>query len=231
MFMGNSWDVTWAPNQATVIMNGESLIYELVTQPFCSLCGRKYWKRFCWDSVRHENLKLATGVFHMGFYHADHSKKNYEDKLSDHIIELKSHSDFAGPIGTCMALSIVNNYKILLEGQLLVPVPSYGTDKNHAFSLCEIISEHLKNSMDITIPVQIALEKTSHKKMHFLNQIDRKEEVKDMFTQKSSISVQDKDVILVDDMLTTGDSKGECIRILKKNGARKIWIYVAAGNV
>lgn len=52
-----------------------------------------------------------------------------------------------------------------------------------------------------------------------------------MFTAAQNIDVEGKDVILVDDMLTTGDTKSECIRILKNNGVRKIWIYVAAGNV
>lgn len=60
---------------------------------------------------------------------------------------------------------------------------------------------------------------------------DREEEVKGMFIAKNDIDIMKKNVLLVDDLLTTGDTKSECIRILKNNGALKIWVYVTAGNV
>lgn len=157
--MENSWNLSWTPDQVSIEKNGKNWMYELVTAPYCALCGRKYWKKICWDEDRHNNMKLANGVFHFGFYHADYKEKEYQDNLSEHIIALKSNSFFAEPIGTSMAMSIINNYQVLLDAQLLIPVPSFNTECNHAFSLCEFISKHLESSMGIKISIQVALDK------------------------------------------------------------------------
>jgi ComF family protein len=37
-----------------------------------------------------------------------------------------------------------------------------------------------------------------------------------------------KDIILIDDVMTTGSTLDECARVLKKNGARKVWGLVLA---
>ena len=60
---------------------------------------------------------------------------------------------------------------------------------------------------------------------------ERQEAVEGMFVSSDKISILGKNVILVDDLLTSADTKGECLKILKKYGAKKIWVYVAAGNV
>jgi len=208
--------------------------YELLEEPYCVKCGNSLFRgSMCFDSHRHNCLTLADGSFQLGKYYGT-TKLNRQDEsdiLTQHIHLLKDDSSFAEPIGTAMALAIINKYKILQDANLLVPIPSYEKLKNHSYALCEIICDHLQTS-GITVSINPALRKIKDIKLHMLSNLDeRQEAVHGMFESTADVAVRGKDVILLDDILTSGDTKGECIRILKMNGVRKIWVYVAAGNV
>lgn len=234
--MSEEWDVNWTSERVLLHNNitGKNWTYELVSPPCCNICGKELVRGKCWDYDRHSNLVQAERTFQMGFYFpsARQELQASSDILSQHILNLKDHSQYARPIGTAMAMTLINNYKEMLNVQFFVPVPSYGTDCNHAASLCEIISKHVENTLGIKIPVQIALNKIKNITLHKLrSRSERQEAVIGMFTPSSSISVVGKDIVLVDDLLTTADTKSECIKILKMHGAKRIWVFVAAGNV
>lgn len=230
------WDISWTPERVFVKAKNDekTWTYELATPPYCELCGRKLaGGKICWDDDRHKNLKFAERVFQMGYYFPtkDLAEQEGQDILSQHILGLKSDSNYATPIGQAMALTMVNRFKEMLNANLFVPVPSYGTDQNHAYTLCEIISEHLKQSLDIDMPIQIALRKIKNIKLHLLpDRYERIEAVQNMFSATDNISVNGSDIVLIDDILTVGDTKSECIKILENNGAKKIWVFVAAGG-
>ena len=48
------------------------------------------------------------------------------------------------------------------------------------------------------------------------------------FAVKANSSVQDKTVLLVDDIFTTGSTINECARTLKQAGARRVDFFVLA---
>ena len=145
---------------------------------------------------------------------------------------MKNDNHYAEIIGTAMALTVINNYKEMLDADVLVPAPSFGSTFNHSYALCETISAHLNKTMNLNLLVNNAIDKVRNITLHRLSTREEREEaVEGMFEKNSSISVMGKDVILIDDLLTTGDTKKKCIKILKENGAKKVMVYVAAGNV
>lgn len=60
-----------------------------------------------------------------------------------------------------------------------------------------------------------------------LDDTQRQENVRNAFIMDSGC-VEDKKVILVDDVLTTGATMNECARVLKEAGAREVYSCVAA---
>jgi len=233
----SNWEILWDPKQVKVTRKstGNERSYLLVQQPTCHDCGNFLIRReICWDFKRHENLANAEQTFQLGKYYPirKRSEQDEVDSLSQHIIELKDNNEFAEPIGMAMAMSIVNRYKQLMDADFLIPIPSFGIRENHVFHLCKIISEHLESIDGKKIPVLNGLKKIKNMRLHLLNSYaERVEAVKNMFEKEDGLFLLGKDVILVDDLLTSGDTKHECIRILKENGAKKVWVYVAAGNV
>jgi ComF family protein len=63
-----------------------------------------------------------------------------------------------------------------------------------------------------------------------LNKQERRENVMDAFAgnPKYSASVTGKNIIIVDDVITTGATILECAKVLREAGAREIWVCSAA---
>ena len=51
-----------------------------------------------------------------------------------------------------------------------------------------------------------------------------------MYIFDATTNVEGKNILLVDDVLTAGNNKGECIRILREHGTKQIWVLVAGRN-
>lgn len=110
------------------------------------------------------------------------------------------------------------------ESMALVPIPLYAKrlrkrGYNHAKLLAEGLSERLNlKSIDI-------LKRTKDTKSQFgLKLEDRKKNIKNAFSISSNYLItQLPNIFLVDDILTSGSTLLEGARILKKNGAKKVW--------
>jgi ComF family protein len=59
----------------------------------------------------------------------------------------------------------------------------------------------------------------------------RAENVRDAFAVGRGRDVQGQGILLVDDVVTTGHTIGECARVLRQAGAREVWVasYARAG--
>lgn len=89
---------------------------------------------------------------------------------------------------------------------------------NHAKLLTEGLAKSLK------LKLFDCLQRTKETKSQFgLKLKERKENLKDAFMQNTKYSIRDKNVFLVDDILTTGSTLLEAAKVLKKAGAKKIW--------
>lgn len=109
------------------------------------------------------------------------------------------------------------------EAIALVPIPLSKQrlrrrGYNHAKLLAVGLSEKLGlKQLDV-------LERVRETKSQFgLTLKERKENIKGAFILNTSYIIQNTNVFLVDDILTTGSTLLEAARILKKNGAKKVW--------
>jgi predicted amidophosphoribosyltransferase len=65
--------------------------------------------------------------------------------------------------------------------------------------------------------------------MNIKNYFRRKENMRSVFSAEGGPScLKNKNVLLVDDVATTGATLFECARILKQNGAKKVFGVVVA---
>ncbi len=89
---------------------------------------------------------------------------------------------------------------------------------NHAQLLAKGLSEKLN------LPLIEILQRTKETKSQFgLKLKDRKENLKDAFILNTKYKILNTNIFLVDDILTTGSTLLEAARILKKNGAGRVW--------
>lgn len=116
----------------------------------------------------------------------------------------------------------INAFYEDMDFDFVAAVPMYKRIKrkkhfDHAERLAKMCAELMN------IPYKPVLEK--HKQgvpQHTLKRSEREKNVKGMFRVKDKEAVQGSHVLLIDDIITTGNTLGECAKVLKKGGCRRV---------
>jgi ComF family protein len=142
-------------------------------------------------------------------------------------------ADSAHPLGSLMAKSFFRSDLPLPA--LIVPVPLHPRRLRwRGFNQSELLARELSHNLatPLLIPVENILmrEKYNKPQMEIKNYPDRLKNVKGIFCALDSArqKLKNKTVLLVDDIATTGATLQECAKILKENGAKKVFAIVVA---
>jgi competence protein ComFC len=113
---------------------------------------------------------------------------------------------------------------------ILVPVPLHSRRKNwRGFNQAEILAKNLAKKFKVDY-ADIMNRFINTKTQVGLSKADRKKNVKNAFSIRGFTPIKGHDVILVDDVYTSGATMVECAKILKKSGAKSVWgMAVALG--
>lgn len=157
------------------------------------------------------------------------------DDFSKIIYELK----YAGKKNLGTFLGRLLGYELLIHlhnkgipgKEILVPIPLYKSKKrdrgyNQSDYLCKGISEILEVNFKPDLLLRVKNTNTQTK----LNRLQRAENVKDAFklNVKYAKDIKNKNIILIDDVITTGSTVNEAIKLLRLKGAGEITVCSAA---
>lgn len=151
----------------------------------------------------------------------------YEDIAAEGVLNIKKmrsieNADF---FADYMAETIANNYSSV-EFDIVTSVPMFKRDEikrdfDHAKILAKCLSRKIGVDYKITLK-QIEKRKSQHE----LNAAERIENVKGIY--KVTAEVEGKNILLVDDIKTSGSSLNECAHELLISGAEGVWCICAA---
>lgn len=106
---------------------------------------------------------------------------------------------------------------------LVIPVPLHrARHRERGFNQSEILAEGISEETKIPLAKDILKRRKNTKDQTYLNARQRTENVRDAFAVTKPGRVDGKNVILVDDVMTTGATLNECARMLQKAGAGRI---------
>ncbi len=117
------------------------------------------------------------------------------------------------------------------EFDLILPVPLHkGKQRERTYNQSEFIARGVSEIFNVPVLNDCLTRTRFTGTQTKLNKAERKENVSGAFTvnQKSASAIRGKNIILVDDVITTGATILECARILKQAGSGKICIASAA---
>ena len=182
----------------------------------------------------HKNLKDVDRTFQLGHYYRKSSidKKQAKDLLNEHIWKLKKSSEYTEPLAKALILIIEKQFPLLLTANAIIPIPNYIEDKERKNS--QALAYELSNRLQkkgYHIPVIECLIKLKAIKVQNLKQSEREFAVNGMFKFREKESIKDKNVILLDDVLTAGNVKGRCASILKEHKANNVWILILGRTI
>ncbi len=224
-------------------MNIINIILSFIFPPRCALCGKiKYSliNKICEKCLKDLPLTYSKPAFPMGEKHDGRNKVYfysvispfyYIDCVRTGILGLKFYGrrETASFLGAYMADSILNNafYKDI---DLILSVPASRQRQNkRGYNQCYLIAKEIAKILNIELHKNILIRKKNASPQSLAkNKNERKRNVLNAFEVLNSQAIEGKNILLVDDVVTTGATLNECAKILKKNGANKVLCVTAA---
>lgn len=155
----------------------------------------------------------------------------YGGTLKTLILKFKYESDFtAGYLLSKLLVEMIEENNIYADVICYLPMTKK-SEKKRGFNQCEVIARHI--GYRINIPVSDCIKKIKNtKEQKTLTKEERVKNLKGAFKVSRVKDIKNKDVILIDDVMTTGATINECKDILKRSGANKITVLtIAKSNI
>jgi len=154
---------------------------------------------------------------------ADYSNEILQKAI--HYYKYKYIKDLNKPLSKLM----LNKLKQiqLPKDILIIPTPLHKKrELERGFNQTTLIA----NNLNLPIKLNILKRKKNIKHQAELNKKQRLKNIKDCFTIHNTNEIQNKDILLLDDVITTGSTLNEQAKLLKQNSAHRIWALVIAKN-
>lgn len=148
-----------------------------------------------------------------------------------HKLKYYDHTYLARYLSSAALRVIKHNFQ---NCDVVVPVPLHRRRlMRRLYNQSALISKELAKLMEIDF-VSNALLKVRHTiPQTFLTKAQREDNVRNSFIVNLSKShlVLNKNVLLVDDVMTTGSTINECSKILKRAGCKEVFVFTLARRV
>lgn len=187
------------------------------TKSLCLICGNPSY-----NNLTHPNCSkkyTIDGCFSAISYNGVAQKLIYSFKYKPFISDLKN------TLTELFYESIIQNENfvnlISKEKFILVPIPLFSARlRKRGYNQSEILAKSL--SKKLKIPVVNILKRTKDTKTQFkLSKLEREENIKGAF--EVTKKVKNLNILLVDDIVTTGSTLKESANVLKRGGAKKVF--------
>ena len=126
-------------------------------------------------------------------------------------------------------LSDVMLYLKIPEADIVIPVPLHEKRlRKREFNQSALIAKYLAASQGITVMLNCLVKIRDTTPQVGLSSQERRKNIKGAFAINNRLLISGKDIVLVDDVVTTGATVRECSKVLKKAGARNIYVITLA---
>ena len=153
----------------------------------------------------------------------------YEKALAASIVSLKNSTHVPARIS-----QLIQNRSADFEGVvLIVPIPLSKERKlDRGFNQAEVIARIIAETTGIAVDAH-SLERRRHTHIHRMgmDQKARELSVRNAFSVRRPKLIEGKNILLVDDVLTSGATASFCAKVLKRNGASRVTVFTLARAV
>jgi ComF family protein len=161
---------------------------------------------------------------------------SYDGGLRDliHLLKYQQVRPAAEVLGRMLADAIAHLEPSLPEGAIpVMPVPLHPRkQRQRGFNQAELIARVALKRLDRPQRFQLrtgALVRQRETGSQIgLTRHQRRENLRGAFAVVHPAMVAQRDILLVDDVLTTGTTASECARVLRRAGAERVWVVTVA---
>ncbi len=204
-----------------------------------------FFPKFCFGCGGEKNYLCADckEIIDISRFHQKFSCQNiddlyfsldYQKNLTKKLIQSFKYRPFIKELGKTLSWLIINHFQLIDNNPdfskfHLVPVPlSKKRLKWRGYNQAELIAKELALFFQVPLLINSLLRIKETIPQTQLSIAERKNNLKDAFLANKSI--EGKNILLIDDIYTSGATMQECAKTLKTSGAKKIiGIVVARG--
>jgi ComF family protein len=162
----------------------------------------------------------------------------YEDELREmiHLLKYERMSAIARPLGEMLARSIDTLRGAAAAELLVVAVPLFpGKQRERGYNQAALLADaalvHLKRSAPewkLLSAHEMLLRKRDTESQFNLSPKGRRRNLQGAFAVLTDAKIIGREVLLIDDIYTSGATARECARVLRRAGATRVWIATLA---
>ncbi len=193
--------------------------------PFCHSCGRQLGKKNLTKNVCPECTRRKLH-FDRAF-----SPCVYDGAIKDLIHEFKyKGKDYLGRTLSRLMIDFIKEYDLPVDYlDFVIPVPLYKTRlREREFNQAEILSNHIAGEFGKSVLKDTLLRHRPTETQTELAVDKRLLNVRDSFSVRRQDYIRGKNILLVDDVLTTAATCSEAACALKKAGANIVFVLTLA---
>lgn len=197
-----------------------------VKPPFCECCSHNFDGAItteflcpnCQDRPMHFSCAVASR----------HARGLVRNMIHDFKYNKREY--LRRPLADWLADTLDDSRMTTTPIDALIPVPLHATrQRERGYNQAQLLAELI--AADYHFPLLHSLRRARYtQKQTSFDRAQRMENLHDAFVVSDNTSVKNKNLVLVDDVLTTGSTLNECARVLRQAGAASVRaICVARG--
>lgn len=161
------------------------------------------------------------------------SYKDYYLREIIHYLKYRYVTDLAKPLALILITVLRQKFpQSFFDSKkiLIVPVPLFKKKlKQRGFNQSELIANIIGGHFNFQVAAALQKIKNTPAQMTISEKSKRLVNLQNVFQCVTPNMVKDKEILLIDDVVTTGATMEECAKVLKQAGARKVWKIAVAG--
>lgn len=193
----------------------------------CYLCGKEGELKYnlCPDCMEFLDEFRELKNLHLNYLDEVFVAFEYKGVVKDMIISFKFKDDLYLKKGFGEILSEIILKNNLQEGVLAFVPMERGEYNKRGYNQCEILAKEVSKSTGMEVTKLLKKIKKTKRQVG-LGYEERQENLRGAYEFKGDLT--GRDVVLIDDILTTGATGDECAKTLKEKGASKVSLIVLA---
>lgn len=202
-----------------------------ISHPYCYHCGKPLS-----PMVSFEEKAVCSDCYNKkDLFYSIRSVTYYQGVMRKciHLLKYKKQVKLIQPLGNLMINYLNVNCDINIQRiDLVIPVPLFKEDfAKRGFNQSNLLARTIADYFSISFSEDLLIKDKENLSQVGLSKTERKNNVKHVYSINSTCEIDCNNILLIDDIYTTGATVEACCKELRKAGAESIYVLTLARGV
>ncbi len=204
---------------------------KFISSPYCYQCGKPLSSMVSFEE------KAICAFCHNKKHHFyfTRSVSYYQGVMRKciHLLKYKKQVKLIQPLGNLMVNYLQENDTInIREINLIIPVPLFKGDYlKRGFNQSGLLAEYIADFFSISFTNNLLIKSRENVSQVGLSKTERENNVRHVYSVEPSYKMDFNNILLIDDIFTTGATIEACCKELRKTGVKKLFVLTLARGI